>query len=642
MDAIGISISRLPVTDLRKVRDLEYYEGPVLSEFHSRTGGTYLFSWCDMDARAHRWLVFRIGKDALSQFLQGRVSLREVVLGAQEGFVYLVDIGEEQRYQRVALLSSHELPASYVPGERSFFDPALMPGGRPVVARGVAAAPETDIFGDRAVLAFELRSLPRMAPEGDPVAAATWADLRIWLGGHNVTRHVPEGAEVLSEGVRGSAFDLALWFVRSWSKLFEQQVWPLPGSFRNARDVRAAMDKHLGELEELATRHKGDAAEVARFAAVRDAFVRAHGLATSSPRIPLPEMYIARDGARISIALRAGTRQAGVEFLHRAQDRDVAVPLFLAAVRGLVLWVLERLRGVDAAIAADEREMLSTWLSRAQTPAAAEAALFGYLGVEEGALTGALSAGSKQVALARLFELDPSWANEGMLFDPSRSGVAMVFRALRFTLTPAEIFAIVERLKQYPRSPRADQALQACQVELPPLERLKDFEHGYQLAESFRAQIGNRTGYFDVEAWLREAGIAVEDLAIGDPGVDGGAVWDDAHGPVIIVNTSSLRASTSWGRRMVLAHELCHLLVDHDAAVPLKIMSGPWAPPVLERRANAFAAELLLPRDGIVELIGIPPSLPDEETRRRLMDEFRVGEIVCVEHVQNRFSLRRW
>lgn len=58
---------------------------------------------------------------------------------------------------------------------------------------------------------------------------------------------------------------------------------------------------------------------------------------------------------------------------------------------------------------------------------------------------------------------------------------------------------------------------------------------------------------------------------------------------------ASPRATTPWGERMVLAHELCHLLIDRHQARPLKILSGPWAPPLLERRANAFAAELLLP-----------------------------------------------
>ena len=48
-------------------------------------------------------------------------------------------------------------------------------------------------------------------------------------------------------------------------------------------------------------------------------------------------------------------------------------------------------------------------------------------------------------------------------------------------------------------------------------------------------------------------------------------------------------------RRFTLAHELCHLLHDRSYGALLAIASGPWAPRNIERRANAFAAWLLMP-----------------------------------------------
>jgi Zn-dependent peptidase ImmA (M78 family) len=44
-----------------------------------------------------------------------------------------------------------------------------------------------------------------------------------------------------------------------------------------------------------------------------------------------------------------------------------------------------------------------------------------------------------------------------------------------------------------------------------------------------------------------------------------------------------------------LAHELCHLLYDRHHGVELQIVSGEWAPVEIEKRANAFAAALLMP-----------------------------------------------
>jgi Zn-dependent peptidase ImmA (M78 family) len=512
------------------------------------------------------------------------------------------------------------------------------------------------LFGDRKTFAFELRPLAKPPPEADHSAAATWAELQIWVGGRNVTRHVHEDrSPQLCEGLHWPVIYLARWLARSWPRLFEQQVWPIPGSYRNARDVCRALDTHLLQLEEGADRGTVNDDEIDRFAEERDDFVRSHALAAGAAGGLCPDMYFARDGARLSIALRSAAAPPDVQFLYRPHQRDIEAPLFVDAARGLIGWAHEQIRTIDAPVCVEDRELFSAWLSRVESPAAAEASLFGYMGIAatklggmfHSALDRLLPAPGKEVArlleLTQLFELEDSWWKEGASFDPSRSGVAMVFRALAPTLMPRDILGIVQTLRSYPRIDRADGALLAMRGKLPPRTgRQRDFDHGYALAAAFREQLGNVTGGLDVEAWLQETGICIEELPIADPDVDGGAVWDDAHGPVILVNPGSPRAKTRWGRRMVLAHELCHLLIDRDAAIPLKIMSSAWAPPLLERRANAFAAELLLPRAGIVDQIGIPSAMPDDATVEHLMDMFEVGKTVCVEHIQNRFQLDTW
>lgn len=509
------------------------------------------------------------------------------------------------------------------------------------------------LFGDKRTFAFELRALGGSPLEADPSAAATWAELLIWVDGRNVTRHVHEDREPqICEGLHWPVIYLARWLVRSWPRLFEQHIWPIPGSYRNARDVCRALDRRLLQLEEEAEREMGDDAELDRRAEERDAFVRSHALTAGAAGGLCPDMYLARDGSRVSVAMGSAAQHPRVQFLHRPHEKDIPAALFLDAALGLVSWTRGQISAIDAAICMEDLEVFSAWLSRIKSPAAAEASLFGYLGIAAAELEGVFSSAVskipgieplRQLQLTDLFELDPSWLNDGAGFDPSRSGVAMVFRALVPTLEPRDIFDIVNKLREYPRRAHADKTLRTSRSKLPPRTgRERDFEHGYSLAVAFREQIGNQTGCFDVETWLQAIGIGVEELSIPDPDVDGGAVWDDTHGPVILVNPASPRAATRWGRRMVLAHELCHLLIDRDAAVSLKIMSGPWAPPLLERRANAFAAELLLPRAGIVDQIGVPLTLPDEAARNLLMGVFDVGETVCVEHLQNRFRLERW
>jgi len=172
-----------------------------------------------------------------------------------------------------------------------------------------------------------------------------------------------------------------------------------------------------------------------------------------------------------------------------------------------------------------------------------------------------------------------------------------------------------------------------------PNSKQADYQQGYALAEAVRERLANIDQPLDVEAMLSALGIAVRDVDLSDPTLDGGAVWTSGNEPVVFVNNKSDRASSSVGRRMVLAHELCHLIVDKRAAVPLATMSGEWAPPRMERRANAFAAELLLPLKGIMRVLGRRRFDPSDDDISVLMAEFPVGMTTTARHLDNRGCL---
>ncbi|MBF8271758.1 MAG: hypothetical protein HW380_863 [Magnetococcales bacterium] len=81
------------------------------------------------------------------------------------------------------------------------------------------------------------------------------------------------------------------------------------------------------------------------------------------------------------------------------------------------------------------------------------------------------------------------------------------------------------------------------------------------------------------------------------------AVWGKTLGPVIYLNPQGPRCIFPTGIRFTLAHEIGHILMDMDRFLPfgdvicaedgLYAFNGP------ETRANAFAAELLLPESGV-------------------------------------------
>ena len=73
--------------------------------------------------------------------------------------------------------------------------------------------------------------------------------------------------------------------------------------------------------------------------------------------------------------------------------------------------------------------------------------------------------------------------------------------------------------------------------------------------------------------------------------------------PGIAWNRRSRSNLHVYGQRFTLAHELCHLLFDRSAGRRLAMASGPWAPRAIERRANAFAAMLLMPTERVQRVV---------------------------------------
>ncbi|WP_122263186.1 ImmA/IrrE family metallo-endopeptidase [Ornithinimicrobium cerasi] len=125
----------------------------------------------------------------------------------------------------------------------------------------------------------------------------------------------------------------------------------------------------------------------------------------------------------------------------------------------------------------------------------------------------------------------------------------------------------------------------------------RPYEQGYAAASAFRAIEAIPTDTkFDPIAWLRDLGIEYKEVSLQTPLIDAMACWGYRRGPAVIVNTSGRHSQSSSGRNASVAHEICHLLLDRDAALPAAEVLGGRLNPTVEARARAFAAEVLLPR----------------------------------------------
>ena len=179
-------------------------------------------------------------------------------------------------------------------------------------------------------------------------------------------------------------------------------------------------------------------------------------------------------------------------------------------------------------------------------------------------------------------------------------------------------------------------------VENAPL-RGKPWEDGYDLAEDFLNDlidgqfiIGSE-GFVDVRAICRYLEIPVSQHEFESVAIRGVALAGSDFGPSIIINNRSVYNYNEDGRRFTIAHELCHILHDQSRARRLAHTSGPWAAPGIEKRANAFAAWLLMPPwllQPYIEHIETETSISVDRLQS-IANSIRVANTALVEHLFN-------
>lgn len=120
----GLSLPALPIVDLERVRDLENYEGPLLSHFrHRRQGDHYLYYWCDCDDAVNRWMLLRVNETNIIRLVNRFVPLDYVIPRAcQDDFVYFIDIGGEDAPAKVILASLDAIPDAYIPAQGAYLE----------------------------------------------------------------------------------------------------------------------------------------------------------------------------------------------------------------------------------------------------------------------------------------------------------------------------------------------------------------------------------------------------------------------------------------------------------------------------------------------------------------------------------------
>ena len=142
------------------------------------------------------------------------------------------------------------------------------------------------------------------------------------------------------------------------------------------------------------------------------------------------------------------------------------------------------------------------------------------------------------------------------------------------------------------------------------------------------------SSFVDVQDICIRLGITIDEIEFETDSIRGVALAGEGFSPKIVINLAHVYNSNEEGRRFTIGHELCHILFDRTRARRIAHVSGSWAPPGIEKRANAFAAYLLMPRTLIAGNMVYGNRL-DNEQIGRLAGILRVNESPLVEHLYN-------
>jgi Zn-dependent peptidase ImmA (M78 family) len=183
-------------------------------------------------------------------------------------------------------------------------------------------------------------------------------------------------------------------------------------------------------------------------------------------------------------------------------------------------------------------------------------------------------------------------------------------------------------------SPLLQQIAAEAETKLPNYYLHRPYKQGESLAQWARERFGIAPeAKADPQQVLESLGVEVTQHHFGIAMIDAIGCWDHRHGPAVLVNLDGRHAQSIVGRRATLAHELCHVLVDRRGSLPAAEVLGGAVPRLPEQRANAFAAEFLLPKSVAVERIRKASDVA--RTIERLPKQFTVSRELAAWQIIN-------
>ena len=108
-------------SELEKVRDLMYFDGPLLTHFQNRHGEDFLFYWVDCDEKLNRWMVVRLDEASILRLVNRVVPIDFVIPKlCRDDFVVFIDTADNHATRASTLVAIQDIPQEYLPSEGAY------------------------------------------------------------------------------------------------------------------------------------------------------------------------------------------------------------------------------------------------------------------------------------------------------------------------------------------------------------------------------------------------------------------------------------------------------------------------------------------------------------------------------------------
>ncbi len=427
-------------------------------------------------------------------------------------------------------------------------------------------------------------------PSGPPDLDASWGSFQIWVDGRNLCEHQEIDDRV--DAVHWNLLPIFEWIATNWEPLFHEERLPVDvagatawESLKNSRFPPAARQRNSEEASNWEQQWSS--------------WWQRHALQACREGGIFPDIVFRRWRSQIEISW-GPTKVAGQpehfqfshsEGLSRLAPMEVAKPLF-KALEDSHQYLSEQVED------SERLECLRKRLRkiRDDTPVGKRLMWIAGLGTDEQSIS---------EGWTELIDCVDEFSEPGVdtLFEPVANDLvvegsptaALMFGTVAPDIGKADKVSLLQFVLSLTGSEETRLDREARRRSLSQ-ERV--WEQGYDLAleilDDFDV-IDTETVYLNVEELLEQLDVWLEEKPLEDATIRGVAVAGDEHRPGILINTTHRSNRYSSGRRFTMAHELCHLLHDRAFGDTLALVSGEWAPEDIEKRANAFAAMLLMP-----------------------------------------------